>query len=263
MNQKIVFFDIDGTIYSFKKGMPKDTKEAIKQLKKNGHIPVICTGRTRSMIYPEHLAPGFEHIIAGAGTYVEIEGKQTHLVEMEQKEAKKLIQKFIGYGFFPVAEGRDALYLGTDVTKLGSDNKEVVRIYQEKIGTRVLTVNHPDLRVSKVSALFTHDSDKEGMIQSVEKDYTVVDHNGNLLELIPKGTSKVKGIEIMIEQLDIPRENTYAFGDSFNDIDMLQYVQYGCAMGNSEEAIKKQTPFVTDDYDKGGIMNGLKKFGLI
>ena len=49
-NRKIVFFDIDGTIYRFDTGMPKDTYEAIKLLKAKGHIPVICTGRTRCMI---------------------------------------------------------------------------------------------------------------------------------------------------------------------------------------------------------------------
>ena len=61
-NRKIVFFDIDGTIYRFDTGMPKDTYEAIKLLKAKGHIPVICTGRTRCMIYKEHMAPGFRDI---------------------------------------------------------------------------------------------------------------------------------------------------------------------------------------------------------
>ena len=53
MDKKIIFFDIDGTIYKFTTGMPEDTAEAIKQLKENGHIPVICTGRTKCMIYKE------------------------------------------------------------------------------------------------------------------------------------------------------------------------------------------------------------------
>ena len=44
-NTKIIFFDIDGTIYKSGKGVPDDTCDAIGKLKENGHIPVICTGR--------------------------------------------------------------------------------------------------------------------------------------------------------------------------------------------------------------------------
>lgn len=66
MDTKIVFFDIDGTIYSYEKGIPKDTAKAIELLKANGHIPVICTGRTKCMIYPDFINLGFDNIIAGA-----------------------------------------------------------------------------------------------------------------------------------------------------------------------------------------------------
>ena len=43
--QKIVFFDVDGTIYEAGRGTPESTREALKTLKKNGHIPILCTGR--------------------------------------------------------------------------------------------------------------------------------------------------------------------------------------------------------------------------
>ena len=42
---KIVFFDIDGTIFEQGKGTPDSTREALCLLKENGHIPVVCTGR--------------------------------------------------------------------------------------------------------------------------------------------------------------------------------------------------------------------------
>ena len=46
LNKKIVFFDIDGTIYRYGEPIPSDTLDAIKKLKENGHLAVICTGRT-------------------------------------------------------------------------------------------------------------------------------------------------------------------------------------------------------------------------
>ena len=84
MDTKIVFFDIDGTIYSYEKGIPKDTAKAIELLKANGHIPVICTGRTKCMIYPDFINLGFDNIIAGAGTYCETNGKELYYKKLEE-----------------------------------------------------------------------------------------------------------------------------------------------------------------------------------
>ena len=67
----------------------------------------------------------------------------------------------------------------------------------------------------------------------------------------------------MIKYLDIPWENTYAFGDSMNDYEMLKYVNYGVAMGNASEKLKKEVKYTTEDYDKGGIKNASERFGLI
>ena len=81
--------------------------------------------------------------------------------------------------------------------------------------------------------------------------------------MIPKDYSKAEGIKRLIQELGISRENTYAFGDSMNDYEMLKYVEYGVAMGNADEEFKKQMKYVTEDYDKGGIYNALVRFGLI
>lgn len=263
MDKKIIFFDIDGTIYKFTTGMPKDTFEAIRKLKENGHIPVICTGRTKCMIYEEHLAPGFENLVAGAGTYVEIDGKQSYLAEMEEQEARRVIDGFLKYNFVPVAEGRDKIYLGTDLTGLPEMNRHFIDVYYDKIPDKILTIDEPHMKISKVSGGFKNNSDMEGMISEFENDYSIINHNNNLLELIPKNYNKARGIERMIKEMNIPWENTYAFGDSFNDIDMLEYVKYGCAMGNSDPSVIERVEYVTENFDKGGIANALKRFGLI
>ena len=93
--------------------------------------------------------------------------------------------------------------------------------------------------------------------------YSIINHNYDLLELVPKPFSKATGIEMLIKKLDIPIDNTYAFGDSFNDLEMLQYVRYGVCMGNSDPELFKFTDYRTSDYDKGGVTQALIKFGLI
>uniref|UniRef100_UPI003081AFBA HAD hydrolase family protein n=1 Tax=Virgibacillus salexigens TaxID=61016 RepID=UPI003081AFBA len=49
MHNKIVFFDIDGTILDHDKQIPLTTKKSIQKLKENGVYVAIATGRAPFM----------------------------------------------------------------------------------------------------------------------------------------------------------------------------------------------------------------------
>lgn len=263
MDTKIVFFDIDGTIYSYDKGIPKDTAKAIELLKANGHIPVICTGRTKCMIYPEFIKLGFDNIIAGAGTYCEADGRQLYYKKLDKIEAARVINGFLENGFFPLAEGKDYIYVGTDSSNLIHANIQFMDVHYEKIPNAIKTIEEKNIEISKVSGGFQNNSDMESISEKFKDDYSIINHNNMLLEFVPKGYNKAVGIERLINELGISRKDTYAFGDSFNDIDMLDFVEYGCLMGNGDPALTNKVEYKTDRFNEGGIYNGLKKFNLI
>lgn len=75
---KIIFFDIDGTLYDSRIGIPESTVNALNRLIANEHKIVMCTGRSKGMIPEEYFHMGFDGVILGAGTYVEYEGKILH-----------------------------------------------------------------------------------------------------------------------------------------------------------------------------------------
>ena len=84
-----------------------------------------------------------------------------------------------------------------------------------------------------------------------------------IIEINPAGISKATGIRKVCEMLDIPHENTFAFGDSANDLEMLAYVAHSIAMGNGTEEVKNTAEYVTRSVDEDGILHGLKHYGLI
>ena len=61
----------------------------------------------------------------------------------------------------------------------------------------------------------------------------------------------------------IKAEETIAFGDAENDLEMLKFAGIGVAMGNGEEQVKAQADYVTADVDDDGIAKALRHFGLI
>ena len=66
-----------------------------------------------------------------------------------------------------------------------------------------------------------------------------------------------------MEKYGISLEETMAFGDGENDMDMLKFVQVGVAMGNADEAVKTSADYVTAHIDEDGVAKALHHFGLI
>lgn len=262
IHRKIVFFDIDGTIYQYGKSVPTDTVEAIRQLRQNGHLAVICTGRTKAMIFPEIYNVGFDGIIAGAGTYVEFGGKVLHEFNLPEDVIKEIIEVMKKEGIMAIPEGIDKIYFDREI--MPEEYVPVYNLYLSEVGNNVADIHNSDnIIVSKISGIVLKNGDESILYEKYGGKFNIVEHRQKYLEMIPEGYSKAVGIERMITELGIPLEHTYAFGDSMNDYEMLKYVKYGVAMGNADEKFRAEMNYVTEDYDKGGIYNALKRFELI
>ena len=262
MNSKYVFFDIDGTIYDYEHGVIPSAREAIRLLREHGHHPVLCTGRTKIMIFDEILDMGFDGIIGGAGTYIEWEGQVLKREDLPTEKAKKAIEILRANGFCSYPEGHEIFYYDPQYVENGP--AEVYRVYQKKIPGYVKPIDFSkDMRVAKVSASYTPLSNRDKVVEALGDDFYWVDHSGTLFETIPEGASKGRGIKILMDHIGADMEDTFAFGDSYNDLDMLQSVKYGILMGNSKESLKKLVPLHTEPMLEDGVFKALKRYALI
>jgi Cof subfamily protein (haloacid dehalogenase superfamily) len=262
MNKKIIFFDIDGTLYDPEIGVPKSTQDGIKLLKENGHIPIICTGRTRPMI-PEYLINiGFDGIVAGAGTYIEYKGEIVHHKYVDDSYAPDILPLLSEKNVKFVIEGPKNIYFDKyDKSK----EYEFINEIAKTLGNNVVKpLQEESYIMNKITCSLTKESDIESIRQILETKFDLICHEGsNLIELVMKGYNKAIGIQKLIDFLQIDKINTYAFGDSTNDLEMLQYVEYGIAMGNAYPEVLKQAKYTTKSIKEDGIYHGLKEFGLI
>lgn len=255
-----IFFDIDGTLWDRQNVIPASTVKAMEELHKNGHLTFMCSGRSRVMIKGEHLhALGFDGILAGCGTYIEYRGEEKFAVELEPALLKKTIHLLHTYDMPVLLEGIHEIFMDAELikTSYGSYLKSLLedRVYP-------MEDNEQNWKGSKISTLI-NGADYHAVIEVIKDDFEYLDHAGHVMELVPKGFSKASGIQMVCEMLGIPKEDTYAFGDSINDVEMLQYVAHGVAMGNGTDAAKEAADYVTSDIHDDGIYNGLKYYGLI
>ncbi|MBW9235334.1 HAD family hydrolase, partial [Leptospira santarosai] len=70
-------------------------------------------------------------------------------------------------------------------------------------------------------------------------------------------------IHFLCDKLNIALEDTIAFGDGLNDIEMLEAAGYSVCMGNGHEEALKRAKYVTTHVDEDGLVNAMRYLKLI
>ena len=103
----------------------------------------------------------------------------------------------------------------------------------------------------------------EAVLQEKFPQLNIVRSSDILIEIMNKDVSKANGIEVLLHHLNMTPEQAIAFGDNYNDLDMLDFIGLGVAMGNAPDDVKKIAFAVTEDNNRDGIYKFLRKIKLI
>jgi len=258
MNRKIVFFDIDGTIYRPHIGITSKTKEAIKALTANGHYAFLATGRPYCMVSREFLDLNITGVNAACGTYITCNGRTVLNYEISYQALSETMSAFEKHNVDALFEGCKGAYYNGNlksifIEKAGETGFFDLKPWQE--------FNH--LNINKMSIQIYNRNEFSKVLPVMNKYYDIIDRKSNLIEAVPKGYSKASAVKYLIEKLNISIDDTYAFGDSENDLDMMKYVKNSIAMGNSVADVINVSRYMTETIEKDGVYNGLKVLGLI
>lgn len=263
MNKNIVFFDIDGTLLSEKtKLIPDSTREAIKLMRENGHLAFINTGRPMCELTPYIKEIGFDGFICGCGTHIELNGEVLFHKSLGKDLSKKVALDMKEFKLEGLLEGRYDVYWDKPENIQNKSVKRIIEQHKYEGFYTGSTWYDPNIEYDKLVIFVEEYSDFDGFYEKYKNIFEFIKRDNNFYELVPLGYSKATGIQYLEEHLNIPHENTYAIGDSTNDLSMLDYAGTSIAMGNSTPSILDKVSYVTDDVDDNGIYNALKHYKM-
>ena len=256
--RKILFFDIDETLLSHKTfTIPESTKNALKKAKENGHLILINTGRTQSLIGDDIKELEFDGYICGCGTYIEVDNKVLYNNIVNEDKYNAILESLKKYELKAVLEGVDAIYI---------DENSQDDFLLSNLRKQNYPIKSYDLDNMKFNKMFIRYDDNEyidNFCDETKDIFDYIDHGKGTRELVPKGHSKGSGIDFLVDYLNIEKENTFAFGDSNNDISMLEHVENSIVMGNGNPDLFEKATFVTKNIDEDGIEYAMKHFNII
>jgi Cof subfamily protein (haloacid dehalogenase superfamily) len=83
------------------------------------------------------------------------------------------------------------------------------------------------------------------------------------LEVNHRLATKGVALSKLAEQLNISREQVMAFGDSFNDLEMLEYAGYGFAVANAHPEVRSHVQYITASNNEDGVALALREMVLL
>lgn len=255
---KIAFFDFDQTLYShFSSTIPLTATIAINEMHKKGIKIFLCSGRSLcEMQYFDTSSIKIDGMIANNGQ-IAYDNNNNVIFDypIDGKLKEEIIKKFNDKSvpiFIHTENSVFANYINDTVTKTQRDINSPVPIVKEYEGENIYMC----------SAFF---SDKENWSELLAlKDLANITfwHDG-AVDIVPLNINKASGIKGVLDYYNISVDETIAFGDADNDIEMLKYCKYGVAVGNATDEIKKVADYVTDHIEENGIYNACKHYELI
>jgi hypothetical protein len=259
---KLLFFDIDGTLWDEHMEIPESTIPTLKQLQQNGHKIFLCSGRARGNIRSKKLLDiGFDGIVAACGNHIEMDGKILHENILTPEMTQKVIRVLKECRMPIVLEGPDCHWIDKEGFE---DDPYVVYLFREMgKSAKYLNGYEGEIRINKMSGDILPTTDYERIKAELGDAFDCLEHEGNVVEFVPKGTSKATGIAWLCDYLGVDRDDTYAVGDSVNDLDMLNFAGHGIAMGNGTAPAKEAAEYVTTDIHDDGIRHAMEHYGLI
>lgn len=260
----IVFFDIDGTIVDERsQQIPASTVRAVEALSRNGHIPVINTGRPFTHVDPRVREMAFRGFSCGCGMEVQLDGRWLQQLRPELSLCRKVVACSRKYGmrsFYELAEG--GLMLDGENSYHPLMMPEVERM--RSVGYRICQLAElPEPRFMKLVTFRTEGSDPDAFCAELESDFTIINRGNFMYELVLKGCTKANGMQMILDHLGVDRQDTMAIGDSANDLTMFGLAGHTVCMGNGMEEVKKVCEYVTASVMEDGIEKALKYYGLI
>lgn len=263
--KKAIFFDIDGTLIDCINGhidLSHQVKQAIRRLQQEGHYAFIATGRPYAFLSEAILSFGFDGYILTNGAQVMIGNETIYKEALDPTFVKAATVEF---------EQRQIQYmLQSDRYSYMKDEYKEYYQFFDSIGVSrnylVSDYQLEDVQTQKIELLCPNDEAMDYCLSLVEQnpEYDYVHSiSERMFELYSKKNTKATGILTALKHLGIPVEQSYAFGDGKNDIEMLSTVGCGIAMGNASDEVKSYAHQVTDSVLEDGVASGIEKYILI
>jgi hypothetical protein len=255
---KMIALDMDGTLLNRNHQLSNRTIASVKMIADAGLTVLLATGRMTSAV-KNHLeklgTPGL--VVSHNGALVKDvrTGQIYHHDTVPKEVVTKVLQLLEGKETVIHFNFDDNIYLtaSNPYSERYSQELQVSLTYASSLKgfegepTSILLMDNQEVLKQVLTTVSHHFLG--------QFDYVMAPWQSNVwrLQFLATNTSKGKGVLQVAKRLGVKPEEIISFGDSYNDMDMLQHTGLGIAMGNAVPELKQVADFVTFSNQEDGV----------
>ncbi|MBE3594317.1 MAG: HAD family hydrolase [Candidatus Carbobacillus altaicus] len=260
---RMVFIDLDGTTLTTDKRITPRTKNVLEHLDAHGIPVIIATGRAIYSVRELFLDVRLKHPVItlnGAVIFERLSGSVLYYEKIDEKALSRLLM---------MAE-KDARIENMLLEALGGyyvrrydDEVQMTFTDYRKIPPRPLDVE--SLSGDAVTNLLLRPRDEDKayvhaqLQEALNGEIYFAKTSWTWLEGIRAGVHKAHAMRVVARRLGIPLEEVVAFGDEWNDVEMLKEAGLGVAMENGSELAKAAADLIAPSNDEEGLARMLEE----
>lgn len=267
---RVVAFDLDGTLLRNDKSISAETIAELQRIAKQGIILLPSTGRTHLEL-PEALKdlPFLRYALCcnGGAVYDYKENRYIY----EEVIPHELALELLEYAkTLPVYES--VVINGRRIAE-GYENGEVcdyIRKHAVKgissniTGTEniIETFSFMHADAQKFLLYLDEGKDREAVIGQIRDQFPalcVSSSGAVLIEVNIQGVDKGKALKRFCSMMNVPIEESLAFGDAENDISMLEAAGMAIVMENGSYETKKHADMICPSNEEDGVRKALEQ----
>lgn len=273
MNIKLIATDLDGTLLTKDKKLSAKNAESLKLAAEKGIYIVPATGRPWIGVCEELKCIPFVRyavVMNGAMVWDSFEQKAICKNNFTAEQALTLwdfVQKYDTMTDAHVGGvGRISSYYYDNCEEYVESDAMAVLLRATRIKTddvRKLISESQD-GAEKINLTFKDIDVRDRALEELKQfDFAIATSSvSNNIELNHINATKGKALIKLAEHLGVDMSQVMAFGDSGNDVSMIESAGFGVAMGNALLEIKEKASFVTLDNENDGVAYAIEKYIL-
>ena len=260
---KIAFVDIDGTVLDYSRGMNEPTERCLKAFqafRNQGNLLIIATSRTKLVDGLD--ASMFDGFVFSNGQYIAFKDKvlKNNIFTKEQIILQQdVYTKHQGGAFYSGISGQ---WISPTNIDLSIAHMVHYGLDPNKVQDHFLAFVLDEIEATAATATFRNMEDMRAAQFELPQDWEIhayYDERDLRMDVHLPGVTKGSSCMFLVEHANLKREDSYAFGDGMNDIEMLGLVGHGVAMGNADPRVKAIADTISDDALEDGLAKAFER----
>ncbi|QQZ08320.1 Cof-type HAD-IIB family hydrolase [Heyndrickxia vini] len=270
MIYKMLALNIDGTLLQDNGRLNKATKEAIEFAVGKGIKVTLVTSRNFSSATRVAKELKLETcLVTHQGSFVASDLDKPILVKRISEEVTNDLVRFLEafnchirlvHERYTIANKKKlpTNIMGKLVIQTGNRNSYAESYVDSLIDKLEETpVSPPKIEVIFDNSIDLFDARKA--IQEMFHEVNCIENDKHLLEIVPQGTSKLKGVLYLCDRLNIQREEVVMIGSGKDDLALIEWAGLGVAMGNASAKLKHAADWITRSNNENGVSYMVKE----